>query len=283
MNIRNSRVLAAGALVVGTALGGGAYYAASSEADTPAIAPLAALASTQPVAEFAPPVVSVSSLTLPNRDSIGVVTRWTPKCRQGVCPQTYSVKVVLKNDLGYMTYHEGTYTNTRIVVPLAKPLCPFVDTALMQVASNTRGTVESSVHATAKLSLPCRNMTNAERAEQAALADSFPDEGHRMVIASSRHVKMSDSVRADILRGQLRAAKTQADSTKVRALWAAVAAGPDTVTVAQPADTLLMNVGYATHICMLARNRYTGEIVIVSGSLVHCEQARVAYATERNG
>lgn len=263
-------------------VGGGTYRMAAAPTDTPAPLTFGTIqAANPPAARFIAPAVSVSSLTLPNRDSIGVVVRWTARCVRGVCPQTYNMKVVLKNDLGYTTYHEGTYTGTRVVVPFAKPICPRVDTALMQVASDARGDVENSVHTTGTFALRCRVQTAAERILQLALADSFPDEGYRMLASSTKHVKMDSTQRAALLQGQLRAARTATDSAAARVRWAQIDNMADTLVVPQKADTIEARVGFMTYVCMLARNRYTGAVVVMGGSTTACESVRAAYASER--
>ena len=238
---------------------------------------------------FAPPTVSVSSLTLKSTDSVGLVINWTKRCIGfTTCPKSWDVTVTRKSPDGYNQESRRLRTNLKDTVRVAKPVCwdatkpLWSDTMLIGVRAVASGVVERSNAGTAKLAVRCRRSTPAEIAEGVALADTFPKENRRLAIGDWAY-KIAKGER-DIMRlEQMRAAKTKADSTRLKTQFDYLdTTRNDSVSNIQ-GGTLVTFVGYESPVCWLGRNRYTGHVEIISGDDVACEKPRARMQAERSG
>ncbi len=235
---------------------------------------------------FPPPIVSSSTVTVPDRNQVAVATQWTPRCalvnRINVCPDSFDVRYVVQTASGYSDPRRGRTSILRDTVIVDRPICPDSLRVVVYVAARSRGAIErSNIGSSRPLSIRCRAITRDEQLADAALRDTFPDDGLVITTASEWWHKQSKDERDVALLETLRQARTARDSTTAIAEWRALDKLPDSIRVVPKGDTVAI-VGYSNDMCLLARNRYTGRVEILSGDPTRCETARVKFDAKRS-
>lgn len=242
-----------------------------------------------PPARFAPPILSISTLT--NRGtppSVTVLARWVRRCLGAVCPTTYQTTVTLRSAGMGRLVHARTTAAFRDTAIITRSVCPLVgppplDTIVYTVGALLAGAVEQSPLATMRIPLRCRAITAEELAEGRALEDSFPKGPDRGIAMGDWHYKLPASERRQMEIAQLRQARMAADSLAVQQSYARITAGPDSIRTTTSGDTLIALKGYKTAMCWLGRNRYTGQVQILDGDPVLCEPPRARRQSQRSG
>lgn len=240
---------------------------------------------------FPKPVVSVSTLTVPNRDYLAVVVTAFPKCvrvtGRSVCPDSLDFRGRLQIGKDEWTELEGSRSRSRNgakdTLLVSKPVCPEVGRVTGYVAAEQRGAVERSDRGAASVAVPCRVLRAAEREAARAIEDTFPKADQAIVLASWWGQKMPAAEREIAELEDVRAAKTAADTAKARAKWADVRTGPDSLYRPPVGDTLVVHVGYGYQFCWLGRNRFTSQVEVLDGDPSRCEAARAAFQSRRSG
>lgn len=277
----NKATVATLAVVLGSAAAGGASYYADTRPPQ----------QVEYVGRFPTPTLSASSIRLPGRDSVAIAVRWTRRCalvnRRRVCPDTFAVTMVptfVEND---STWFGMTQTrrspSLRVTMIAMVPVCPERRTIIVRVAAEDKGQVERSFDAVTEVPIICRTLSAAERRDSAAYADSFPDGSRKIVPAGVWTYKPDSAYRRVELLRQLRGDATAADSAETRAKMSALDTMPDSLPVMYRGDTTVVRPHYSLYFCLLGRNRYTGETVILGGSPSRCERARAQWASVRSG
>ena len=245
----------------------------------------------EPVDPYPVPVLALSTLTLPNRDSVGVVINVFPKCLRGgrttpACPDSLAVTVDLSSADGSTRVHSYSASSVnagvRRVFAVSKSICPQQVSVNVTAAAVASDDAERSYVASKLLRVPCRALREAERVEQAALLDSFPKANRRVTTSSRFGYKLSDAAISVLALQALREARTADDSARVRERWQLIAQGADSVLMPTAADTLNVSSGYEYHICWLGKNRYTNSVTLLAGDAARCETVRAQYESERD-
>lgn len=144
----------------------------------------AALAS-QPALVLPTPVVSLSSATLANRDSVAVVVAYTKRCAaNGTCPTRWRVASVA-GELSQAVVRTGLRDTLRVM----KPICPGVLTVKSAVIADfvSAQGVQSSKTGAGSLVVPCRALTVIEKAS----LDSYPLANVRIVVPGNPRVEIA--------------------------------------------------------------------------------------------
>jgi len=244
-----------------------------------------------PPALFPPPVLSASTVTVnavPNR--VAFLVRWVRRCAGTTCPTEYGVTAVRRSPYGYNTEHEHVTTAVRDTVVIERGICAdppaaaLPDTVSLQVVAHGRGTVEQSNAAVTKFAVRCRPLTAAERAEDRAVLDTFPAAGHKIQLGDWSY-KIPAAELARIRITQLRQAKTAADSATISREFVAIAAANDSLRtgVSATGDSATIQVGMKVALCLIAKNRYTGQFEVLSGDVIACEGPRARLQSRRDG
>ena len=200
-----------------------------------------------------------------------------------MCPSTYDVRLEADYGDGTAQFSRRSRTALRDTVRFQRPLCPQTLRVRGQVSSVTSGAVErSSTGSSLWQVIRCSEMTAAEKIEVAAMADSFPAANRRLTTSDTAE-KLPKADRDVMLQDLLRASKTAADSTKHRVAYANADAAPQQIVLAQRSDTVIAQVGFNYVLCLLARNRYTGLVIVCDGDVVACEAPRARMQSERSG
>jgi len=236
---------------------------------------------------FPTPITSVSALTVAATDSAAVIVRYTRRCVSvagvNVCPALFDVRLEGNYGIGYAQLSRRTRSQLADTIRFQRPLCP--DTLRVRGEVSAIGQINSARSRTG-FSLwqvvRCSNMTAAEKLEAAAMVDSFP-QGSRRITTGDVAIKLPKDERDVMLLELLRASKTKADSVKHQLAYARADSMPNTITHAQPTDTLVAMIGFKYQLCFLARNRYTGAVVLLDGDATSCEAPRLRMQQERSG
>ncbi len=257
--------------VAALAFGAGAAYAAASLVDLPA------------------PIVSASSVTFRggNADSVGIAVRWVRVCRAiggiKVCPSRHDMRVDLHSSDGTGVWMTARYDGQfRDVVTVQRRPCALTgsitDTVRVSVRAVATGPGGRSRPGNALgIVVRCRPMRPTERIEALAFVDSFPPANNRVVTADWGFKIGADSL--TIMQAeQLQLARTLADSQIVTKEYADLVMGADSVRFV---DHVL--IGYKYQLCQLARNRFTGRVIVVGGPDAACEPPRARMQSEGNG
>jgi len=236
---------------------------------------------------FPTPSVSISTLTIKAADSAAVVVAYSKRCASvsgvTVCPSRYDVRLQADYGDGFAQVARRSRAALRDTVRFERPMCPQtlrVRGEVSAVAFN--GAERSRVGTSLWQVIRCSPPTLAELAEMAAVQDSFPAANRRITVGDWAH-KVSTAERDIMLLDLLRTARTAADSTAHRRAYGLADRAPDSVRVVQGTDTLRAAVGFEYRLCLLGRNRYTGEVVILGGDVEACEMPRTRMQAERSG
>lgn len=222
-------------------------------------------------ASFGPPVTSTSTLTLPSRDSVGVVVVYTSRCTTAdalarrmkgdslACPNAWDVVSLVGVDTVKFTRARATLRDT---VRLARLVCPAVGVFTARVLPRSQGTVIDKP-GVSRIALPCRPPNAAE----IAFADSFPQANILHVLRSQWARKFTQAAQDSLKASALASALTAADSAAELAWWAAYALQADSVRLESktPGPGVLMDLtiprGYSFEVCSFARNKYSGDVI----------------------
>lgn len=256
------------------ALGVGGFFAADA---------------TAPPAMFPPPILSASTVTVsavPNR--VAFLVRWVRRCAGTTCPTEYGVTAVRRSPYGYNTEHDRVTPAVRDTIAMDRGICAdsgpaLPDTITLSVVALGRGVVEQSNAATTKIAVRCRPLTAQERAEDRALADTFPSGPDRKIVLGDWSYKIPAKELTRIRITQLREATSATDSARIAREFVAIAAANDSLRtgVSATGDTLTMPPGMQVALCLLARNRYTGQFEVLSGNVIACEGPRARLQSRR--
>lgn len=240
------------------------------------------------------PSVSVSTLTLRGgtafTDSVGLAMNWTKRCTpvSNQCPSTWDVQVSAKSVDGYRTVAIAQETRLRDTLRYARTKCPLVgaptiDTVIVTVHAAETAGAERSNAGVARTIVRCVPLTPIQKTEVLAFADSFP-KGSTHIDMGVWEYKQPKRDRDIALVEQLRTTKTRSDSATLRQEWARIDSSADSVrTGVDSADRTVVWKGYGVPLCYIGQNRYTGAVVIISGSAIACEPARQQRQSARSG
>lgn len=261
-----------------------------------ALGVLAALAPPPPaeatqVKTLPPPTVSASTLTLPSRDSVGVVVAWSRACAGTACPTAFDLSVIKRfttnqasQDVAFrrVRAYRDTVRLERSYCAVSSPTSAPPDTLIVTVRGLTP--TARSGPGMYKVPVRCLTMNVRERAEVAAMADSYPatpaysrtvvsDWGHKVTVERQRIMRSE----------QIAVARTATDSAWITRVFDSLTVAPDSVR--SPDNSLAtLRIGYRYTMCELRRNRYTGVVgVITRGDPALCERVRLALQSERSG
>lgn len=250
MNIRSK---VAGTLLAASVVAGGVFLASNEDTQPHSLMTLAE----DTLPRLPNPAVFISTLTLPSKDSVGMLVGWTRRCTaQNVCPVQWRLAWRIEQDSATARVRTGLKDTIRI----AKSVCPVVYNFNVAVVADpsTQGdttTARSSHTIVGMLGTPCRQPTAAELAERAAEADSFPKSGRRIRLATN---------------------------------WMRSASNPNDSILTQQTygeDGIVVPLGYTMGpLCILKRNRYNGNVwVDHADPLAKCEAVRLQYEREQSG
>lgn len=234
---------------------------------------------------FPAPVVSASSLTTPARDVDRVVVQWNRRCTLDgvrlVCPSSYTLLVSAQLDNGAerVLMERTDHSGMRDTFTITRPTCPDALTLVFRVEAEPVAAVERGTAGVGRWRVRCVDETPAQRTERLAFADSFPASTWRVVADAWAYRLPADEM--DRMRTRrLRLARTDRDTLDVIDDLVGAANGPDSVRV--PTDELHVAPFYFREVCTIARNRYTGRVVLVKGDDRVCARVVDAATAERS-